>query len=449
MSMALAVIAGTTLEKVEAFKQLGAVATTGMFPSGYDSALKVIAASWCADALGVHPVVYMQGVYPLQIQGKNLSEPRWEFLNGLLRARLPGFDFKVLVETDDECKIEMWATGRERQTVKYTMDDAKRQGFDRKDTYKSSGREMLFKQCFKRAAKRLGSDVLMGMTAMLSAGEDGDEPIVPAPRRTLGEIMGDKPEAPKVIDWRASFKAAVFAYYGKVSGKKLLEVARLAEKQRTGNEAPWKALDEIGPADAETLWRWFNEKYPDKVTDATIVLAVDASKPAGGEVVMETTGSTEAAQPQEPNHAAMVAIAASAAAAAAEQTEGWSADPVAPIQQDDDPPPVEEQEVVARADDAVPDPEPEKPRVGWTELLAVVVRARKAFGRKFVNESPVGSRKFWLVDADLLDMVFGNHAQGRLLMKEGVLDVNPQIIVELHSKVSDMVAQHEATRGRS
>jgi hypothetical protein len=427
----LSVITGSAAEKLEVFKQLAGVVSANMFPTGYDTPAKVIAASWRADALGVHPIVYMDGVQPIQFQSGErtvrLFEPKKDFIVGLLRARLPGFRMEVKEETNERCTITMYSKD-DQQTVTYTIEDAERQGLvaRNKDVWTKNRKEMIFKQTVKRCGFRIGAHVLMGMGAAEDEPElmpDMDGPVAPA----LAAAPAPKPI---VIDWRASFaKAAKKSHgIGVKNAAKLLTLARLIEKERTGAEPTWKKASEVTPADAEMLWRELNRRYPEKVNEHTIVAVGDKVEDAGDESDTQDSGSKEGAPAQTENAVASVVE---------EQMDRMpiAADKLGP---EDEPPPVDEAPV---------------PQIGWTELMLQVTRVRKAFGssdgkplRPIVKEAPEGTKKYWLVDSELLDVVYGNHTVGRKLMADGQVCVSDAILKVLHDKLQDMATEREAKR---
>lgn len=366
-------IVGTLDEKARAFAQIASAASSGLFPAGYDTVQKILAASWFGDGLGVHPTIYMEGIQPVAFGGKTVREPKWEFVNALLRSRLPGFDFTVHEETDEACDIEFFATGRKSQRVRYTMKDAIKQGLAgpsgrNRDGYEKNARKMLFKQNFKAGADRIGADVLAGLPAM-SFEQNGDEPkaglsVAEAIEEELGKAgvvttVASEPtdvpfeevpheqtgEAAPVETPRARLAAALQRFYGPALTtdalpEKVNLVYNAMMKDETGIDPGMKFKHgDVGPAEADRMIAYLEAK-------------------------MAKRGKERKSEPVEA----------------------------------DAPPPAESAE-----------PEPERvvlpdamdPDVmgAYDALMTTVLRARKLWPtRKFIQESPPKSGKYWFTD---------------------------------------------------
>jgi len=369
----LTAIVGTLDEKARAFQQIASAASSGLFPAGYDTVPKILAASWFGDGLGVHPTIYMEGIQPVQFGGKTVREPKWEFVNALLRSRLPGFDFTVLEESDTACEIEFFAAGRKSQKSKYTMQEAVKQGLAgpsgrNRDGYEKNARKMLWKQCFKMGADRIGADVLAGLPAMSFDTEDvsvsaptpaqaiesaiakatGKPVDVPFEEEAeqvaniggvLEHIPAEPPAEPESA--RVRLAGAVKRRYGNLSKAVLSEKVNLLynvmieEQTGVNPKQEFTAKRPIGPVEAEQLITYLDETRK--------------KKPNGG------NGQAENVEE----------------APAAEET---------------------------------PEPETNETAGGTTlvesydNLMGTVLRARKLFGRKFIQEAPPESGKYWFVD---------------------------------------------------
>src|SRR6267154_1717648 len=88
-------LVGTLGEKVTAFDQI-ASNIAGLALNGWNTTQKAKAACWLADACGTHPATFMQNHYCLEMQGKLIVEPKWEYIVGVLQSRVPGFKFEIL-----------------------------------------------------------------------------------------------------------------------------------------------------------------------------------------------------------------------------------------------------------------------------------------------------------------------------------------------------------------
>lgn len=380
-------LVGSLEERMRAFEQIAAnIASLQL--NGWSTVQKAKAACWLADAAGMHPATFMQNHWCMEIQGRLLVEPKWEFIVGVLQARVPGFKFEVLIETDDCAKVRMSAGNGNSQTVEYTLADAKRQGLlGRGGNAWTTGntREMCFKQAVKRAGRRLSSAALMDLpvgleeTEIVPALPEGrekstatviDEAIAKATGVPAGEGSDPTPTTVGVAQGpsqpsedagetpRGKLFALLTRQYGKLSKQAALEKSSFLYnammKEETGVD-PGETFTKpghIGPVEAERIAKYLQGK-------------MEARQTAAG---APTEGGKEGAP-----------------------AVGWKPDGT-----------------MAREDDAAPEaetaPEPEAagPSLSdaYAELMATVGRARKLFEpRRFVKEAPEGSGKLWYVDA--------------------------------------------------
>lgn len=380
-STALAVSAGTALlgnleEKTRAFQQMGAAAAMGLYPSGYDTPNKVISAAWMADALGVHPGAFMAGVWPATMGGKIVLMPQWEFENGLLKSRLPGY--KMIVHQNDEkaADIEMRDASGDVQRVKFTIERAREMKLTEKPGWMTNVVDHLFAKAFHRCADRIGSHVLGGLPAMALAGDYVPE-IVTAPKSDSGAEVVEV--ATPSSDPRSLLDPEIKRVYGakqpvsvRLAKMAMILADAMREEFPEGASVPtfsFKSLGEIGPVDAERILRYIEKKWP---------VGADPAKseavPAREEAAPETHPATSTAVVEE------------------------------------EAPPVEEPYV-----------EPPAQRNGdvdWTEFVSLVAQAKRD-GRNFIKEAPPKSGRWHFVDKPILD------ARGAtasvLLFKDGAI----------------------------
>lgn len=379
VNTALTSIGGTLEEKTKAFQQIGACASSGLFPAGYNEVPKIVAACWFADGLGIHPTAYMEGVQPVQFGGKTVREPKWEFVNALLRSRLPGFDYEVHEDSDVACDITFVATGRKPQRVRYTMEQAAKQGLADKDTYKKNPRQMLWKQCFKMGADRIGADALAGLPPMVQEAEEVAE-TNGAPQPTVAELVENTireaeknvpqpPPPPPIEKPHAYLGKLLVKMYGPqkkdvMAGKVSFLWNSMIEAETGVNpNQEFKKADELGPADAERLCRFIE---------------------------------------------ARVSVKAAAAARADESPAPGNPEPATPPPDDDAPPPMEAE------------PPRRTRETAYEELHVVVARAKKLLApRVFIQEAPAGGGVFWFVDEPVLKQT--GDSQALKVMKAGTV----------------------------
>lgn len=441
--LALRSIEGTLPEKVSAFQQIAAsAATSGLMPAGYDSVQKVAAACWAADALAIHPISYMQGVHVAFFNGRVMLEPRWEFIAGLLRARLPGFDFEVKQNDAKACEIVFTADNRKTQTVRYTIEDAARQGFANKDTYRLNPTEMLFKQCFKRGADRIGADVLMGLPPLVEMTIE-DEVAATLPDKSSAEVLeaaaasdmqkarpnADAPAlvvtqtAPNYIEMLGDLLTDL---YGKLSRPDKLSKCSIVMSQIAGTQTHFKRADQIGPVEAKQMYEWLIAKYPTrKFTPGNV------PEPSGATVVEGEESALSGAVGDSPEATVDPNIAAAEAAQHADE-------PVPPPDSEDAPPPVVGNAVKAGV-------------AAKTELYATVDgflqlghKAGQALKCEVVKEAPKSSGVWWLVHQDTLCSQGIETSQ--MVSKHGEFRMEPDLAVRFALELEQAIAKSQRAR---
>jgi hypothetical protein len=393
-------IQGSLEQKTLAFGSIASAASSGLFPSGYDNVMKITAACWFADGLGVHPTVYMEGMQPVTFDGKTVREPKWEFVNALLRARLPGFDFEVHEDSEQACELTFHAEGRRPQKVRYTMEHARTQGLANKATYQKNPRQMLWKQCFKLGADRIGADVLAGLPSLVYEDDEGEAAPAPEnPKAALDaaveatqaaagkrdatdvEFTEAKPAEPAApVNWKKRLTDTITAEYGKqkpdvVADKvSLLYNQMMLEKTGADPNRKFAKGSDVSPTEAKLIVEWY-----------------EARKKGAGKLEGESRNDQGVAN-SDPTEPVPAPVEAPARPPWSSERD-WAVDEPPPT--DGEEPPPAEEEGTAEG--------PPPPSQAYDALMMAVARARKVFGnepkrRLFVQESPLGSGKFWFVD---------------------------------------------------
>jgi len=433
-------IQGSLEQKTLAFGSIASAASSGLFPSGYDNVMKITAACWFADGLGVHPTVYMEGMQPVTFDGKTVREPKWEFVNALLRARLPGFDFEVHEDSEAACEITFLAEGRRSQKVRYTMEHARTQGLANKATYQKNPRQMLWKQCFKLGADRIGADVLAGLPSLVYEDDEGEaapppenpkaalDAAVEATQAATGkrdatdveftEAKPAEPAAPAApVNWKKRLTDTITAEYGKqkpdvVADKvSLLYNQMMLEKTGADPNRKFAKGSDVSPTEAKLIVEWY-----------------EARKAAG-----EQRG--EAARTP----------------AAVDESRETGAAPVEAPAAEDEPPPTDGEEPPPTDDTDTEGPhEGPPPNEAYDALMMAVARARRAFGnepkrRLFVQESPMGSGKFWFVDLRALSAA---GLSGSTLLQKGGLVVADVGAMDLLTRTVTEMCDAKERNGR-
>lgn len=348
---------GTLDEKMRAFDQVAANLATLQL-NGWDSVQKVKAGCWLADGAGEHPAVFMENHYCMNMSGKLLIEPRWEYVHARLKSGLPGFKFKVIHKGEDYCELYFADASGNEHTEKYTMEYAQKQGHAQKDTYKKNPIDMLFKQCYKRGADIIGAHVIMGIMPLVS---DWPEEEERKPIPTTAEAIS----------------AAIEKAAGAVVDVEFDEIEAADLPKNPPPERPFPPDEDGSPR--LRLYALMTSFYG-KMTKA---MAIEKSSVIYNAMMRETTGVDPKVEFAKRGHIGPIE-AEQMILYLKERMENKSAKAVEPY------------------DDGAP--EAEGARIGRTvqeaydDLFYTVNRARKLFGRKFIQEAPPGSGKFWFTD---------------------------------------------------
>lgn len=437
-STALVALGGTLPEKVEAYKTIAA-AQASLALNGYDTVPKCMAGAWAADALGVHPVAFMQNVYLMTVGGKVMLEPRWELISALLRSRLPGFDFKIIERSDKAAEVEMRADGREPQRVRYATADAARQGLANKDTYKNNPVEMLWKQAFKKCADLIGSDVILGLPSLQY--EDAAPAAEPPQREPSGaEVVEDGP-APEPPTTHAGVapkskpapKPAPKSAATPIGETLMAEIKRVFGIDRKENVRGFNAKA------IEFLWSLAPENkaaFPSPANIGPVQMQQMVEALAKMPDFGTTGGSTEAAATDgtpvmdfKEQHAVEHEVAA---------TDPSEIAPEIPAMDE-------------VAEDVPPPADFEGPRVdglSWEEFNVVVVKERKRLGtsRPIVKEAPAKSGRWYLTDPLILKDL--GYDASLCLMRDGAVQIAPGELSRIARVTTEHGDKAEAAKGR-
>jgi hypothetical protein len=391
-------LSGSLDEKLRAIEQIAAN-LAGLALNGWNNATRCKAACWLADGAGMHPAVFIQNHYVMEIQGKLLVEPKWEFIVGTLQSRVPGFKFEVLEEEDDHAKVRM-SDGRNEHTVSYSVEDAKRQGLlGRGGNMWTAGntREGCLKQAIKRCGRRLSSAALMD----LPVGIDGYQVLEAEPERS-------KPAtAAEAIDG-ALAKAGVKTMPADSPRDVAFEEVG-SEPEGLGNdpEPPFgeDLMRELKQLDAakvrarlvETIRKFYGSLSNQLISEKVAFLY--------NAMIEERTGSNPNAKFTKTNPIGPVEAAEVIVYVTGKMREKNGA-------------PKPEPEATHEEDEAPPEEEAERTtEKAYDQLMETVFRARRLFpDRQFIQEHPAGSGKFWFTDRTTLREV---GEQNSVLVQKG------------------------------
>lgn len=283
-------VLGDLRERIQAFNEMSS-AFAPLRLNGWDTITKCKMACWLGDAWMVHPAVVMQGCWCIELdQGaKLIVEPKWTFQIDLMTARLPGFHWKVIEDTDEACEVWMSYNGNEH-TYRYTLKDAERQGLlsgGRFNAWKGGNkREMLKAKAVGRCGDTVGGGIFSGIIP------DPEQAVTASRKVAVTEPAAAYEQAAGVTD--AGRQAAgvetlggatatrsgpadaeiAIERLGKLidqmwnNGKKMGAVAKLRVfstvlSQMKGATVVVERAKDIAESDAIEAYDWLMKKYPD------------------------------------------------------------------------------------------------------------------------------------------------------------------------------------------
>jgi hypothetical protein len=372
----LGALVGTIEERIRAFDQIAANLASLQL-NGWDTVQRIKAACWLSDGAGMHPATFVQNHYCMTVQEKLIVEPKMEFILGVLQSRIPGFRFVIEEEEDDHAKV--WMTdGKSEVRKSYDLDDARRLGlFSRRGNMLTGGatREWCLKQAVKKAGRMIGAAALMDLPVGLDTYEIADG-AAPAPTPT----------------------EAIDAAIEKATGK---PVDVEFEEESAGDDTPRSSgarSEAQSPAPAVGSERAAAPAFKNpRIRLAKLMFERfgNLSKAETAAKVSELYNAMMQVRTGVPHEgtAKIGPIEAEQLIAYIEGLGGSkTADaPMATSSAGPQPPEAEAPEPEREANDRTT-------ADAYIELMGTVLRARKLFGRKFVQEAPEGSGKYWFVD---------------------------------------------------
>lgn len=376
--LALNPITGTPAEKLAQWKDFAANMSESLIAiNGWTTAAQYRTACWMADGQGVHPSAFVNGHWLFQVRGnRNVVEPKFEYVVGLMRARIPGFRMKVVEKSGDRAVV--WMTnGVDEHTETYTKEYATKQGLFGKDTYTQNDQDQLFKQCVKRCADVIGSHVTMGLPDLADQREF-ESTTKPTPVGSPSLPAAAVPAAPlNEVALLGDFIGRIYKIpSGKANvGAKLAKAALVMTEMR-GAKVEYTKADQLAPSDAKEIREFLEKKYDENGNPRAGANGAPAAESSGGG--------------QQPTEAK---AAGTDAPAAAPTREPGDDDEIPPSMYDNDAPPAEEEQAPdsMAADLAELDGK-------LATLREVAKSAQKSHpGVTFIKESPAGSGVWWFV----------------------------------------------------
>jgi hypothetical protein len=275
---------------------------------------------------------------------------------------------------------------------------------------------MCLKQAIKRCGRRLSSAALMDLPVGLDGYEAAGDAAPPPPTaaeaiaRVVNEAEGKaaveaeyevvqaEPEPPRV-----RLFAALTRIYGKLSKDVAAEKVALLYnemmKEQTGVDPKMKFTKSagIGPIEAEQLVAYLDARTGNATRSPALTGASGLTGPSG-------PAEANAAPPDEDEAPEAEQEAPDRTTEGAQKESSWNA--------------------------------------AYDALMGTVLRARKLFGRKFVQESPPGSGKYWFTDQQTFAQA-GHEASVKL-------QVGPNVVapMELLEQLNRILAEACDTKER-
>jgi hypothetical protein len=121
--------------------------------------------------------------------------------------RTDKYDYKVLENTEVACEIEYFQNGESIGKSRFTFEDAKRAGLEKKDNYKKYPRNMLFARAMSNGIRWYAPDVLGGPT--YTPGELDEDLIDGSDDRVVnGEIIDISKEVDDFAEYLMQWEEA-------------------------------------------------------------------------------------------------------------------------------------------------------------------------------------------------------------------------------------------------
>lgn len=152
-------ISTTRSSDIDIFRLGQAFAKSGYFQDARDEAQAVVKIIY-GQELGISPAASMSGIHI--ISGKPILSAT--ALAGLIKARRPGYDYKVLELTDDVCRLEFYESGAVVGLSEFSLKDAKNAELvgGKNVNWKKYPKNMLFARAISNGARLYCPDIFVG-----------------------------------------------------------------------------------------------------------------------------------------------------------------------------------------------------------------------------------------------------------------------------------------------
>ncbi|MFY9588689.1 MAG: hypothetical protein WAT66_14690, partial [Actinomycetota bacterium] len=182
-AVALETIQPQTMTEFMEFGKM--LAASGWFKDLKDAGQAVIKMALGVE-MGLSPITAVRSIWVIETSRGPVIQISGEAWAKLLAAH--GYIMRLVQNDEKACEIELTDNrGKVRGSVRYTIDDAKRQRLaDKPGPWKEDPPSMLWARCISRVGKRLAPEVTGGVSMPVATSEEiGDEQISSDTRRRL------------------------------------------------------------------------------------------------------------------------------------------------------------------------------------------------------------------------------------------------------------------------
>lgn len=136
-------------------EQANVIVASGFAPKSIRTAEQALAVMLKGHEMGLPPMLSLAEIKIIQ------GTPTMSATLMLAMMYKAGIEINFLRLTDDGCTMEVRRPGRDKQIIKFDMDDAKRAGLASNDSWRKYPRAMCRSRCTSEAARSVAPDIIM------------------------------------------------------------------------------------------------------------------------------------------------------------------------------------------------------------------------------------------------------------------------------------------------
>jgi hypothetical protein len=136
-------------------EQANVIVASGFAPKSIKTAEQALAVMLKGHEMGLPPMLSLAEIKIIQ------GTPTMSASLMLAMMYKAGIEINFLRLTDEGCTMEVRRPGREKQIIKFDMEDAKRAGLSSNDSWRKYPRAMCRSRCTSEAARSVAPDIIM------------------------------------------------------------------------------------------------------------------------------------------------------------------------------------------------------------------------------------------------------------------------------------------------